>query len=157
MVIFVFFFQAEDGIRDAQESRGLGDVYKRQVDRSERSMEAAERAAPFVKEGSTVILFHAYRKPEPYLIAGPCISGVLVENEQYEKECIESDRIVNEVQTQARDRLFAACGFDLPKEKVHYVLYDAENPCLLYTSDAADEEDSVDLGGRRIIKKKTNE
>src|SRR5664280_2567309 len=28
--------------------------------------------------------------------------------------------------------------------------------CLLYTSDAADEEDSVDLGGRRIIKKKTN-
>eukprot|EP00656_Telonema_subtile_P038971 TRINITY_DN44122_c0_g1_i2.p1 TRINITY_DN44122_c0_g1~~TRINITY_DN44122_c0_g1_i2.p1 ORF type:complete len:496 (-),score=81.42 TRINITY_DN44122_c0_g1_i2:50-1537(-) len=31
--------------------------------------------------------------------------------------------------------------------------------CLLYTSDAADEEDSVDLGGRRIIKKKkkTNE
>src|SRR5665648_1251465 len=27
-------------------------------------------------------------------------------------------------------------------------------PCLLYTSDAADEEDSVDLGGRRIINKK---
>ena len=26
----MFFFQAEDGIRDAQESRGLGDVYKRQ-------------------------------------------------------------------------------------------------------------------------------
>src|SRR5665254_18332 len=31
----IFFFQAEDGIRDAQESRGLGDVYKRQeTDRS---------------------------------------------------------------------------------------------------------------------------
>ena len=29
MCVF-FFFQAEDGIRDAQESRGLGDVYKRQ-------------------------------------------------------------------------------------------------------------------------------
>ena len=28
--LFFFFFQAEDGIRDAQESRGLGDVYKRQ-------------------------------------------------------------------------------------------------------------------------------
>ncbi len=26
--------------------------------------------------------------------------------------------------------------------------------CLLYTSDAADEPSSVDLGGRRIIKKK---
>ena len=33
----VFFFQAEDGIRDAQESRGLGDVYKRQA-----LLEAAE-------------------------------------------------------------------------------------------------------------------
>ena len=42
---------------------------------------------------------------------------------------------------------------------------DARNPivtcvgepstCLLYTSDAADERSSVDLGGRRIIKKKT--
>src|SRR5678815_3614616 len=31
MWFFFFFFQAEDGIRDAQESRGLGDVYKRQV------------------------------------------------------------------------------------------------------------------------------
>eukprot|EP00658_Telonema_sp_P-2_P018040 TRINITY_DN17057_c0_g1_i3.p1 TRINITY_DN17057_c0_g1~~TRINITY_DN17057_c0_g1_i3.p1 ORF type:complete len:128 (-),score=8.14 TRINITY_DN17057_c0_g1_i3:49-432(-) len=31
------------------------------------------------------------------------------------------------------------------------------NFCLLYTSDAADEEDSVDLGGRRIIKKKKKE
>eukprot|EP00658_Telonema_sp_P-2_P043541 TRINITY_DN31476_c0_g1_i1.p1 TRINITY_DN31476_c0_g1~~TRINITY_DN31476_c0_g1_i1.p1 ORF type:complete len:281 (-),score=63.96 TRINITY_DN31476_c0_g1_i1:299-1141(-) len=30
-VLLFFFFQAEDGIRDAQESRGLGDVYKRQV------------------------------------------------------------------------------------------------------------------------------
>ena len=29
--------------------------------------------------------------------------------------------------------------------------------CLLYTSDAADERSSVDLGGRRIIKKKTEE
>ena len=29
-IVFFFFFQAEDGIRDAQESRGLGDVYKRQ-------------------------------------------------------------------------------------------------------------------------------
>ena len=28
-------------------------------------------------------------------------------------------------------------------------------PCLLYTSDAADERSSVDLGGRRIINKKT--
>ena len=31
MLSFVFFFQAEDGIRDLVRSRGLGDVYKRQV------------------------------------------------------------------------------------------------------------------------------
>ena len=31
---------------------------------------------------------------------------------------------------------------------------ESQEICLLYTSDAADEEDSVDLGGRRIIKKK---
>ena len=40
------------------------------------------------------------------------------------------------------------------------VLRCAENAmhrdCLLYTSDAADERSSVDLGGRRIIKKKKN-
>ena len=30
-IFFVFFFQAEDGIRDLVRSRGLGDVYKRQV------------------------------------------------------------------------------------------------------------------------------
>ena len=30
MCISVFFFQAEDGIRDRSPSRGLGDVYKRQ-------------------------------------------------------------------------------------------------------------------------------
>ena len=29
--------------------------------------------------------------------------------------------------------------------------------CLLYTSDAADERSSVDLGGRRIIKKKNKQ
>ena len=36
-------------------------------------------------------------------------------------------------------------------------LYDIETnsePCLLYTSDAADDLLCVDLGGRRIIKKK---
>ena len=31
LLVIVFFFQAEDGIRDLVRSRGLGDVYKRQV------------------------------------------------------------------------------------------------------------------------------
>ena len=30
-VRYFFFFQAEDGIRDLVRSRGLGDVYKRQL------------------------------------------------------------------------------------------------------------------------------
>ena len=30
VVYVIFFFQAEDGIRDLVRSRGLGDVYKRQ-------------------------------------------------------------------------------------------------------------------------------
>ena len=33
--VLLFFFQAEDGIRDLVRSRGLGDVYKRQVHRAE--------------------------------------------------------------------------------------------------------------------------
>ena len=31
LLLFFFFFQAEDGIRDLVRSRGLGDVYKRQL------------------------------------------------------------------------------------------------------------------------------
>ena len=31
VISWVFFFQAEDGIRDLVRSRGLGDVYKRQL------------------------------------------------------------------------------------------------------------------------------
>ena len=34
LILTYFFFQAEDGIRDLVRSRGLGDVYKRQLLRS---------------------------------------------------------------------------------------------------------------------------
>ena len=91
MVWSVFFFQAEDGIRDLVRSRGLGDVYKRQI--------------------------------------------VLVREEDI--LCGLSTGIAPDEQM----------GADRPMA--------FPNPCLLYTSDAADERSSVDLGGRRIIKKKT--
>ena len=39
------------------------------------------------------------------------------------------------------------CGFSLCLANINYA-------CLLYTSDAADDLLCVDLGGRRIIKKK---
>ena len=88
-----FFFQAEDGIRDLVRSRGLGDVYKRQVYYGALQL------------GWTVL-----------------------------------DRMDNERQV-------------FPFQSQLYF----PRPCLLYTSDAADERSSVDLGGRRIIKKKTRE
>eukprot|EP00658_Telonema_sp_P-2_P018074 TRINITY_DN17079_c0_g1_i1.p1 TRINITY_DN17079_c0_g1~~TRINITY_DN17079_c0_g1_i1.p1 ORF type:complete len:133 (-),score=43.75 TRINITY_DN17079_c0_g1_i1:69-467(-) len=100
-----FFFQAEDGIRDAQESRGLGDVYKRQE--KDRQLKAAAISVP----------------------------AELGAEFQHTREALA--RKEEELQ-HAREALAR-------KE---------EEACLLYTSDAADEEDSVDLGGRRIIKKK---
>ena len=38
-------------------------------------------------------------------------------------------------------------------EKLGTFIASMHYACLLYTSDAADERSSVDLGGRRIIKK----
>ena len=56
----------------------------------------------------------------------------------------------------------APFGFRTPDEVVYDMAqqlpetegYSPSKGCLLYTSDAADEEDSVDLGGPRVIKKK---
>src|SRR5665648_106902 len=45
------------------------------------------------------------------------------------------------------------CNSVLSKNPINGIVH-ITGGCLLYTSDAADEEDSVDLGGRRIIKKK---
>ena len=85
-----FFFQAEDGIRDAQESRGLGDVYKRQCrshEEGQASLGGKASRPPGTMTGKTAWILDGY-------------------------------------------------------------------VCLLYTSDAADDLLCVDLGGRRIIKKK---
>ena len=86
----LFFFQAEDGIRDLVRSRGLGDVYKRQA-----------KAVSHIEKGNAVLL-----------LAGNDITDMI----------------------------------DCPVAVLR--------ACLLYTSDAADERSSVDLGGRRIIKNK---
>ena len=47
-------------------------------------------------------------------------------------------------------------GIELIESPMKCIHRRKDNPgsCLLYTSDAADERSSVDLGGRRIIKKK---
>ena len=90
MCVCFFFFQAEDGIRDLVRSRGLGDVYKRQV-------------------------------------FSCCFPGSTVDRNFSSSKGLTTWEVVVEVM---------------------------DEPCLLYTSDAADERSSVDLGGRRIIKKK---
>ena len=92
LIVYVFFFQAEDGIRDLVRSRGLGDVYKRQ---------------------ELTIALPALMK----LVVAPVVGA-------------EFERLTEQ--------------------------YIANLICLLYTSDAADERSSVDLGGRRIIKKKNH-
>ena len=89
-VCLCFFFQAEDGIRDLVRSRGLGDVYKRQLLRQR---------------------------------------GVVDDAQRHPREA-------------------------LPGRRRSRRSHDDHHTCLLYTSDAADERSSVDLGGRRIIKKK---
>ena len=91
--VSIFFFQAEDGIRDLVRSRGLGDVYKRQVNH------------------------------------GAFLAG---------------DDLVPEIVV-------------LVQVGLEQIAFNCGKGCLLYTSDAADERSSVDLGGRRIIKKKTRE
>mgnify|MGYP007112063314 CR=1 FL=1 len=90
LLLFCFFFQAEDGIRDLVRSRGLGDVYKRQV----------------VDVGAL---------DELALPLG------------------QAAKLRPQVGAEGVGPLHA---------------------CLLYTSDAADDLRCVDLGGRRIIKKK---
>ena len=53
---------------------------------------------------------------------------------------------------------FAKDAVDRPELRQYLVNHSkargSHSICLLYTSDAADERSSVDLGGRRIIKKK---
>ena len=58
-------------------------------------------------------------------------------------------KIVDDLFVEVNNIKYAYSLILLEKEK--YLL----RICLLYTSDAADERSSVDLGGRRIIKKKT--
>ena len=49
-----FFFQAEDGIRDLVRSRGLGDVYKRQVLRGALAGELLGRVGDLLALGIVV-------------------------------------------------------------------------------------------------------
>eukprot|EP00831_Metopus_contortus_P004388 TRINITY_DN11620_c0_g1_i3.p1 TRINITY_DN11620_c0_g1~~TRINITY_DN11620_c0_g1_i3.p1 ORF type:complete len:180 (+),score=17.85 TRINITY_DN11620_c0_g1_i3:231-770(+) len=51
------------------------------------------------------------------------------------------------------EKIYPSTLKDVPR----YQLFNSFKNCLLYTSDAADDTPCVDLGGRRIIKKKKKE
>ena len=65
--------------------------------------------------------------------------------------CIR-DRKLSDVEYQGDGK--KATFFYTAEERVDFRELIKRMACLLYTSDAADERSSVDLGGRRIIKKK---
>ena len=65
----VFFFQAEDGIRGAQESRGLGDVYKRQVLRRDGTLDE------LVEPGIRVVTGGGKRLRPTLTIAAAAVGG----------------------------------------------------------------------------------
>ena len=65
--------------------------------------------------------------------------------------CIRDRREIGLVVIEHAGRLPCRHAMALQAILVHRALMEV---CLLYTSDAADERSSVDLGGRRIIKKK---
>ena len=54
-------------------------------------------------------------------------------------------------------RVARGCAFGATNQDGTEVVDGQCDHCLLYTSDAADERSSVDLGGRRIIKKKNSQ
>eukprot|EP00656_Telonema_subtile_P036459 TRINITY_DN4043_c0_g1_i8.p2 TRINITY_DN4043_c0_g1~~TRINITY_DN4043_c0_g1_i8.p2 ORF type:complete len:170 (-),score=44.39 TRINITY_DN4043_c0_g1_i8:54-563(-) len=70
------------------------------------------------------------------------------------------ERLLGSVEGLNATQRVSVCGTRTevhPTETLGEVNASHHQSCLLYTSDAADEEDSVDLGGRRIIKKKKKE
>ena len=67
LLCVVFFFQAEDGIRDLVRSRGLGDVYKRQA---EGARLVAQLAAQGVLRPGVLLLLEAGPADEEEVVGG---------------------------------------------------------------------------------------
>ena len=122
-----FFFQAEDGIRDLVRSRGLGDVYKRQG----RSA-ASSRSRALSRSQSQRIQPPAWtRACHVATCQLPLRRGNLSMQNGW-RQFLDAFGLQHVWVIRQLTRLTV---------------------CLLYTSEAADERSSVDLGGRRNIKK----
>ena len=141
---YIVFFQAEDGIRDLVRSRGLGDVYKRQVFHKARLFDAS---------GKMDETREWYQKALS-LTTNPQLKETirlrLTFTEVIAKDVQGLVALAKASPRDFRNRAAIALAIlDFDKEAA-----DLYQVCLLYTSDAADERSSVDLGGSRIIKKK---
>eukprot|EP00831_Metopus_contortus_P003044 TRINITY_DN11130_c0_g1_i1.p1 TRINITY_DN11130_c0_g1~~TRINITY_DN11130_c0_g1_i1.p1 ORF type:complete len:188 (-),score=29.57 TRINITY_DN11130_c0_g1_i1:66-629(-) len=129
---FFFFFQAEDGIRDVERSRGLGDVYKRQPKYHTREV------AEFISELKRC-----------KLVLGSATPSV----ESYYKALCGEYRLI-ELCKRVNGKSMPSMEIVDMREELKSKNLSLFSSCLLYTSDAADDTPCVDLGGRRIIKKK---
>ena len=136
VLITFFFFQAEDGIRDRSPSRGLGDVYKRQEYRDKKDMITIEEN---IRQTLSYVRGRIKEKDlasyDEILFVSKSLGTV---SAGWLADALEKEKRVK------------------PGTVRHIFMTPLEQtfPCLLYTSDAADEEDSGDLGGRRINKQK---
>ncbi len=134
-----FFFQAVGGIRCVFGSRGLEDVYRRQADRPARPA-AARRDSPGGRERDRAGVGVRHDQQDAgslrAVASGPCLLD-------------SSDAAYFGVSISYRV---------LRSTKLSFPLSNISRSCtfLLYTTDAADDGESVDLGGRRSIKKKKN-
>ena len=126
IVCFFFFFQAEDGIRDLVRSRGLGDVYKRQLSIPENfpMVEYLEHLFEFTSLESCGKCF-------------PCRIG-----STRGKEMIQGARLNGK-------KMDRALFNDLLETMEIGSLCALGGGGLLKTSDAPDERSSAELGGRR--------
>ena len=162
-MLFVFF-QAEDGIRYLVRSRGLGDVYKRQglfdvvlVELRDRRRIAAGGLIDRAKIGNLA------RRDQHAAGMHANISGQIFESTG------EIEQFANRLAVTLVVHQLLKRWFLLQRLGQRYrLVLDARDhfgntiaqrigqgeECLLYTSDAADERSSVDLGGCGIIKKK---
>ena len=68
----------------------------------------------------------------------------------------ENDKLTEEKIFESATEIFIEKGMDGARMKDIADHAGINKACLLYTSDAADDLHCVDLGGRRIIKKKNN-
>eukprot|EP00828_Plagiopyla_frontata_P038739 TRINITY_DN50857_c0_g1_i1.p2 TRINITY_DN50857_c0_g1~~TRINITY_DN50857_c0_g1_i1.p2 ORF type:complete len:147 (-),score=9.25 TRINITY_DN50857_c0_g1_i1:14-454(-) len=134
-VLLSFFFQAEDGIRDFCLSRGLGDVYKRQTNYMPSPVDIWNINGTDPKTEKQISRHCGDDEPFAALvfkIMNDPYVGKLSFFRVYSGTAEKGAGVYNP-RTRNRERL---------------------GRCLLYTSDADDEEDRVVLCGWRVMKKK---